>query len=221
MKALGQGVVELRQYTLHPGRRDALIELFERHFVRGQEDVGIHVLGQFRELDDPDLFVWLRGFDDLDARTRSLEAFYYGPVWKAYREPANATMIDSDNVLMMRPLQLRTDTSLSAGSSAGVFEIVVQPVASAAELDDRIMRFTAQTLPDLEETGATVVAAFASLVAPNGFPALPVRDDLVLCWVSRFTDRAALESSRAARASLVGPGSQTLTLTPTAGSRLR
>lgn len=30
-------IVELRQYTLHPGKRDTLIELFDREFVETQE----------------------------------------------------------------------------------------------------------------------------------------------------------------------------------------
>ena len=68
-------VVELRQYTLHPGKRDTLIELFDREFVETQEAVGIQVIGQFRNLDDPDQFVWLRGFNDMSARAQSLHAF--------------------------------------------------------------------------------------------------------------------------------------------------
>jgi hypothetical protein len=61
-------VVELRQYTLHPGRRDVLIDLFDREFVETQEAAGMAVLGQFRDLDDSDRFVWLRGFDDMRRR---------------------------------------------------------------------------------------------------------------------------------------------------------
>src|SRR5688572_13276071 len=30
-------IVELRQYTLLPGKRDVLIELFDREFIEGQE----------------------------------------------------------------------------------------------------------------------------------------------------------------------------------------
>ena len=41
-------ILELRQYTLHPGQRDALISLFEEHFLEGQRAVGIRVDGQFR-----------------------------------------------------------------------------------------------------------------------------------------------------------------------------
>ncbi|MEY9871490.1 hypothetical protein ABH931_000963 [Streptacidiphilus sp. MAP12-33] len=95
-------IVELRQYTLHPGARDTLIELFEREFVTGQEAVGISVGGRFRDLDDPDRFVWMRAFSDMAQRRRALEAFYTGPVWRRNRDEANATMLDSDNVLLLR-----------------------------------------------------------------------------------------------------------------------
>src|SRR6266852_6525261 len=96
-------VVELRQYTLHPGKRDILIDLFDREFIEPQEAVGIKVIGQFRDLDRPDHFVWLRGFRDMTSRAKALTDFYSGPVWKAHREAANATMIDTDNVLLLRP----------------------------------------------------------------------------------------------------------------------
>ena len=55
--ATANAVVELRQYTLKPGSRDALIELFDREFVETQEALGMAVLGQFRDLDDPERFV--------------------------------------------------------------------------------------------------------------------------------------------------------------------
>ncbi|WP_043174505.1 NIPSNAP family protein [Streptomyces sp. NRRL B-24484] len=97
-----ESVVELRQYTLRPGARETLIELFEREFVTGQQAVGITVGGRFRDLDDPDRFVWLRAFPDLARRRRSLEAFYDGPVWRAHRDAANATMIDSNDVHLLR-----------------------------------------------------------------------------------------------------------------------
>ncbi|GHO47962.1 NIPSNAP family protein [Ktedonospora formicarum] len=31
-------IVELRQYTLKPGRRDELITLFEEHFIEGRNN---------------------------------------------------------------------------------------------------------------------------------------------------------------------------------------
>src|SRR5467141_3063457 len=96
-------IVELRQYTLHPGKRDALIDLFDREFVETQEAFGMKVIGQFRNVEDPDRFVWLRGFRDMASRAKALQNFYGGPLWKAHREAANATMVDSDNVLLLCP----------------------------------------------------------------------------------------------------------------------
>src|SRR5688572_26594158 len=95
-------LVELRQYRLHPGKRDELIELFEREFVESQEEQGMKVIGTFVDLDQPDCFVWLRGYGDMASRLAGLSAFYGGPVWQANRAAANATMIDSDNVFLLR-----------------------------------------------------------------------------------------------------------------------
>jgi quinol monooxygenase YgiN len=102
-RAIFTPVVELRQYTLHPGRRDALIDVFDNHLVESQEETGMKVIGQFRDLDRPDRFVWLRGFEDMESRRASLGAFYGGPVWAEYKDAANATMISSDDVLLLSP----------------------------------------------------------------------------------------------------------------------
>ena len=102
-------MVDLRQYTVYPGRRDELIEVFDEAFLEGQEDQGKHLAGQFRDLDDPDRFVWIRGFRDLPAREAALNGFYYGPVWKARGPDANVTMKDSDNALLLKPIELGED----------------------------------------------------------------------------------------------------------------
>ena len=78
-------IVELRQYTLHAGQTDLLIDLFEREFIESQEALGISVIGQFRDHDDPNRLVWLRGFPSMAARGAALAAFYGGPVWQAHR----------------------------------------------------------------------------------------------------------------------------------------
>jgi hypothetical protein len=61
-RALATTIVELRQYTLQPGQRDVLIDLFEREFVESQEALGMSIAGTFRDLARPDRFVWIRGF---------------------------------------------------------------------------------------------------------------------------------------------------------------
>ena len=110
---------------VHPASRcrETLIDLFDRELVETQEAAGMRVLGQFRDLDDPDAFVWLRGFRDMPARGRALTAFYDGPVWERHGGAAGATMIDSDDVLLLRPV----DTRLASPS----LPTVVPPPAPA------------------------------------------------------------------------------------------
>src|SRR5256886_4658758 len=96
-------IVELRQYTLHPGKRDVLIDLFDREFVESQEALGMKIIGQFRDLDNPNRFVWLRGFRDMPSRAQALKDFYGGPGWEGHREAANPTTIDGDNVVLFHP----------------------------------------------------------------------------------------------------------------------
>lgn len=232
-------VVELRQYTLHPGRRDTLIELFEREFVESQERCGMRLIGQFRDLDDPDRFVWLRGFRDMRARAEALGAFYGGPVWRAHREAANATMIDSDDVLLLRPARPDAGfapaigTRAALGASAAPSGLVVAmiwhlPVWVGADFLDLFERRVA---PALRATGASILASFVSEHAANTFPALPVREgeNVFICFAG-FEDAAHWDRHFAgfARAD-AGPDSrratasdpQILRLVPTPRSSLR
>ncbi|MFF0112619.1 putative quinol monooxygenase [Streptomyces prasinus] len=174
-------VIELRQYTLRSGRRDELIELFDREFVETQEETGMLVLGQFRDLDDPDRFVWLRGFRDMAVRHNALTAFYGGPVWARHGPQANATMIDSGDVLLLRPL---SDGSAFAVSPAE------RPQAGAPAPDrfvsatvwsfppgrhDGIALIRDGLLPVLHKTGPAPLAVLTTETAHNTFPRLPVR----------------------------------------------
>ena len=214
------GVIELRQYTLHPGQRDTLISLFEEAFIEPQEAAGIRVLGQFRDLDDPDRFVWLRGFPDIGARPAALGSFYGGPVWAQHREAANATMIDSDDVLLLRPLPCGPGLSgdgaapLQPGSliTATVYRLREEPSAECLEL------FAA--------AGAGAVAVLQTEPAPNNFPGLPVREgEHVLVRIDRVRDVGASEPIASAawpegKPFLDGPP-RVLRLEPTHRSLLR
>jgi hypothetical protein len=190
-------LLELRQYVLRPGRRDDLVELFDAEFVESQEELGMGIYGQFRDLDDPDRFVWLRGYPDgsADRRRESLAAFYGGPVWAAHGKAANATMVDADDVLLLAPL---TTDEPFAGTSihppvgsdppASVFDVTVCLLErpGGADLRDWV---AAEAVPLMGRIAAAPVAAFASSDLPNTFPALPVREDEpAIAWLVRLDD---------------------------------
>lgn len=199
-------ILELRQYTLHPGRRDTLVDLFEATFIESQEAVGIRVLGQFLDLDDPNRFVWLRGFSDMAQRAEALAAFYDGPVWRAHRDAANATMLDSDNVLLLRPTGPAAGFSVGLsraaltggdGDTAGIVTAAIHYLDAGAA-DAFAAFFSATMRPAIVRAGGSVLATLATEAAPNSFPRLPVREgEHVFLWFGGFADRAALTAYQA------------------------
>jgi NIPSNAP protein len=240
-------VLELRQYTLHPGQRETLIELFDREFVDPQETEGMRVLGQFRDLDAPDRFVWLRGFPDLATRAARLGAFYGGPVWNAHREAANATMIDSDNVLLLRPVEpaggfLVPDRAAAEAPVAGTVGandalVTATVYLLRAPASDAFVEFFDSRLgPVMAAAGAPPIARFRTEYARNEFPRLPVREgEHAFVWFSSFAsieahDRHRLALARALAENpaiaaelerLCASPPQQLRLSPTARSLLR
>jgi quinol monooxygenase YgiN len=193
-------IVELRQYTLHPGKRDVLIELFDREFIETQEAVGMKVIGQFRDLDDPNRFSWLRGFQDMTTRMDSLQRFYGGPIWKAHREAANATMIDSNNVLLLRPARPDSGFSLEKSDrpsreSQEISETIVVATIYyfASPVNAHFIDFFERLIgPTATESGASILAYFVTDSSKNTFPMLPVREgENVFIWFSRFANQAA------------------------------
>lgn len=219
---MNTSVIELRQYDLHAGRRDDLIALFEREFIETQETVGIRVLGQFRDLDRPDRFTWLRGFPDMPSRAKSLSAFYDGPTWKKFRDEANATMIDSDNVLLLRPAWAESNFAPAArptkGELAAQLRGVVCPIAAPAA-DEVIAIFRREAVPALGAAGVNLRAALITEPGPNNFPRLPVREgETVLVWFESGKESSPLPKSLARY--LTGDP-EVLRLAPTARSALR
>jgi hypothetical protein len=208
-------VIEFRRYRLHPGARETLIELFDRELVEPQEAVGMAVMGQFRDLDAPDDFVWLRGFADLDARRRGLEAFYGGPVWAAHEAVANPTMRAFDDVLLLKPAwpggvqlpSLPRPAPGVAGAAAGLLQaslFSLREPASAALL--AAARDQADAV--LREAGAVGTGWYVTEPAHNNFPRLPVRTgEHVLLALPLFTEaaaRAAFTGSAGWRSELAG-----------------
>lgn len=200
-------IVELRQYTLHPGKRDAFIDLFDRQFTESQEAVGTRIIGQFRDLDDPNRFVWLRGFRDMPARAKALQEFYGGPVWKTHREAANATIVDSDNVLLLHPALPTSGFALDSWQRPpvgareipkGLLIATIYYLNAPAELGF-VEFFTDTVEPIFTGAGARVLAYFVTENSANNFPALPVREgEHVLVSFMRFDDEEAYERYLAA-----------------------
>jgi NIPSNAP len=164
-------IVELRQYTLKPGARDTLIDLFERHFIGAQEERGARILGHFRDLDDADRFVWLRGFPDFATRKAALEAFYSCDVWRTHRDAVNELIVDSDDVLLLRPV-VRRFAGLDGGGvvAARIWSLPTSIPGNIAEL------LADEAAALLEQRELEIAATYVTEPRKNNFPALPVRE---------------------------------------------
>jgi len=175
-------VVELRRYALKPGRRDDLIALFEREFIEAQERCGAFPIGHYRDRDNPNAFIWFRGYANMAARLAALEAFYLrSPVWAMHRDAANSTLEDSDNVLLLRPAGAHSGFALNglrrdgpADSNRVVATTIVMLGSSANE--SMLDGFERTILPALEAC-AQRVAYFVTEETPNNFPRHPVREE--------------------------------------------
>lgn len=193
-------LVELRRYTLHPGQRDVLIDLFERHFIESQNEVGMEVLAHYRDLDAPDAFVWFRGFHDMPSRGEALPAFYLrGKAWQTYRMAANATMIDSDDVLLLHEATPGSGFApathprpLVDAATRSQARVIVTTYSFAEPVDAAFLEFFEhRLLPGAVDAGATLLAAYVTEHGANNFPNLPVREgENVFVWVAGFDTQA-------------------------------
>lgn len=221
-------IVEYRRYTVRPEGRDAFIRLFERALLEPQERAGMSVVGQFRDLDRPDRFVWLRAFPDMPSRAAALAAFYDGAVWRAHREAANAAIVDSDDVFLLRPVAAEprfpaADGRARADAAGGIGTgyVAVGSVPFDAPPAETLVHDTIG--PRVAAAGGTLVAALVSAGVPNTFPRLPVREgEYVAVWIAACCDLPTLDRIAAVDAAPLG-GSGTadvLRLQPTARSAL-
>ena len=198
-------IVELRQYALHPGARDRLIDLFERELIETQEADGISVSGHFSDLADPNRFVWLRGFPDMSSRKTSLEAFYHGPDWKSHRDSANATIIDNDNVLLLHPARAGSGLALAVRARPAIGAAPREEVLVAtlyyfdAPVDPSFVDFFERSVqPALTTANARVLASLTTEYGANTFPSLPVREGQhAFVWLASFRNAEGYEAHRA------------------------
>jgi hypothetical protein len=177
-------------------------------------------------------------------RADALTRFYTGQAWRAHAPEANATMIDSDDVLLLRPVGPGTGFPAPAAPRPPAGQDSPPPSLVTATIcyrdrpfDQEFSSFFATHVgPAMSQTGAAPIACLHTEYAENTFPALPVRTgENVFVWFSRFADPAGLRahqdalagcghwraSVRPALLAMLTGEPQQLTLAPTPRSLLR
>jgi hypothetical protein len=231
-------VIEFRRYTIKEGEREHFAAYFESYFPEAFQQMGAIAFGQFFERRNPVAFTWLRGFKNTDARAIINAGFYYGPLWKEHSSTMNNLMVDSDNVLLLRPLSpergipvLPSVDPVKEGKGAqGV--VVAEIFAVKPESVDTFAQRAEATFASYRAAGAREAGVLVTLDVPNNFPQLPVRTDgPYLVWLGIVRDNQALEAKFAPLAersveslsatSLLRGTPELVVLDPTRRSRLR
>jgi hypothetical protein len=231
-------VVEFRRYVTSEGELANFVKYFDAYFPEAFEQLGAMVFGQFTERGRPNHFTWLRGFHDIHARPIVNAAFYYGPLWWEHRSKVNAILPDSDNVMLLRPLDGGHEVSVLPAVDP-VFEpsgakgiVVAQIFAVKKGREEAFAKQAEAAFSTYRTAGLRPAGVLVSLDVPNNFPQLPIRSDgPFLVWLGVVSDEttlhrqlaprlAAAERSLAASGLLRGTPERVV-MDPTPRSRLR
>ncbi|MBW3567830.1 MAG: NIPSNAP family protein [Proteobacteria bacterium] len=197
-------VIELRRYIIRDGERENFARYFETWFPEAFQQLGAVAFGEGLERDNDTWFTWLRGFRDMPARAETNTAFYYGPLWKEHRNVLNGLMIDSDNVLLLRPLSPErgipvlpaVDVVQERDGAQGI--VVMQVFAVAQDSVDAFAERAENVFAEYREAGIREAGVLVTLDEPNNFPQLPVRTDgPYLVWLGIVKDEAMLKTFEA------------------------
>ena len=197
-------VLELRNYLLQPNTADKFAIYFNKHFVKPMTELNGYTLGQFQIKDVQDRFVWLRGFTDMQARGQFLNDFYINSSsWKEFGPGANAMMINSDNVYLLRPLTKGNTAAMQSESvnshflQTGNNITVIDLYVCNSTLDKTIDLFNTSYLPFLTTLHMEDISLWVSEMTANDFPRLPVfQDKNLLVTISNYKNEKEYQAKQ-------------------------
>ena len=231
-------VLEFRRYTIKEGEREHFAQYFDAYFPEALQQLGTIVAGDFFERKNSSGFTWIRGFHTLEDRAVVNAQFYAGSVWKEHKKTMNDLIVDSDNVMLLRPLSPErgipilpaVDAIVEANGVQGI--VVAQIFAVKADSVEAFAKAAEPTFASYRAAGVREAGVLVTLDVPNNYPQLPIRTDgPFLVWLGVLKDKQMLENefNRLAERSLqslsatglIRGAPESVVLDPTHRSRLR
>ena len=93
---------ELRNYRMRPGQQERWVKFMEEVIIPFQVSKGMNIVGSFVGAEDPEVYVWIRRFEDEQERERPYEAVYQSDRWKNEISPQIPEMMDGDAMVITR-----------------------------------------------------------------------------------------------------------------------
>lgn len=89
---------ELREYRIKNGMMGRWVKLMEEKIIPFQASLGMVVVGSFVALDEPDLYVWIRRFDNEEEAQRLYKEIYESEQWMNVIRPEIDQMMDRERM---------------------------------------------------------------------------------------------------------------------------
>ena len=196
-------VLELRNYLLRPNSLGKFAGLFNERFVQPMTELGGYTYGQFTLRGVADRFVWMRGYHDVPSRVNFLNDFYVkSEVWRTNRTAANALIVNSDNVYLLRPFNPEEDLGKPAQGISGTEldfgtgVVVVDLFVCNACRDQAVTLLRKEYLPFLGTIGVRQVTLWISEMTENEFPRLPAfQNKDLLVTITKFDTKTEYETA--------------------------
>jgi NIPSNAP len=93
---------ELREYRIEERKRARWVKLMEEKIIPFQMSKGMVAVGSFVALDEPDLYVWMRRFENEEESERLYKQVYDSEYWKAEIKPEADEMLDRERMRVVR-----------------------------------------------------------------------------------------------------------------------
>jgi hypothetical protein len=231
-------VLEFRRYTIQEGEREHFAQYFDAYFPEALQQLGTIVAGDFFERKNSSGFTWIRGFHTLEDRAVVNAQFYAGSVWKEHKKTMNDLIVDSDNVMLLRPLSPErgipilpaVDPIVEANGVQGI--VVAQIFAVKADSVEAFAKAAEPTFASYRAAGVREAGVLVTLDVPNNYPQLPIRTDgPFLVWLGVLKDKQMLENEfnplaerslqSLSATGLIRGAPESVVLDPTRRSRLR
>jgi hypothetical protein len=93
-------IVEVRSYRVTPGKRDEFLKTFETRSIPALQAHGMKIVGPMVDVENPNKFVFLRGFPSMEELHRMKDDYYSGKIWKEELEQILMPMLESYDVIL-------------------------------------------------------------------------------------------------------------------------
>ena len=93
---------EFRRYQIKDGKRDQWVRFMEDEIIPFQVSKGMVVCGSFIDQEDPDIYFWIRRFEDEADKERLYKAVYESDQWKNDISPRVGEILNRETIQVTR-----------------------------------------------------------------------------------------------------------------------